>query len=345
LLSKVDTPIALIFDGSLRLADVPLPERKRGDVLIKVSLAGLCATDIEITRGYVPGFSGILGHEFIGHIAEADDPALVGKRATAEINCACGNCEFCRRGLERHCPQRSVIGIVNRAGCMAEYIIVPRENVVEVPASIRDTEAIFIEPLAAALEIMEQLSISPEHSVLLLGDGKLAQLIGRALKPTGCSITAVGKHPHKLSLLRDCGIVVIAAEAFAPRPVYDIVIEAAGNPAAFHRALQCVKPRGTIVLKSTYAGSSTLDASQIVVNEITLIGSRCGRLEAAIAFLREYAPDLSPLISATFPLDKALEAFDAALRKENLKIVLEMQAGGIQSSPNNSSSSIRHSAW
>jgi len=336
---------ALIFDGALHLADVPLPERKRGDVLIKISQAGICNTDIEITRGYVPGFSGILGHEFIGHVAEADAPALVGKRVTAEINCACGNCEFCRRGLGRHCPQRTVIGIVNRAGSMAEYIAVPRENIIEVPASIRDTEALFIEPLAAALEIVEQVRISPEHSVLLLGDGKLAQLIGRALKPAGCSITAIGKHPKKLSLLRDCGIAAIAADALAPQPVYDIVIEAAGNPAAFHRALQCVKPRGSIVLKSTYAENSAFNPSQIVVNEITLIGSRCGRLEAAIAFLREYAPDLSPLISATFPLDKALEAFDAALQRENLKIVLEMQAGGIQSSPNNSSSSIKHSAW
>lgn len=312
---------AVTYDRKLSLSEVPKLRFYENETLIRVTHAGICNTDHEITAGYVPGFSGIIGHEFIGIVEESETSDLIGKRVTAEINCACGSCEYCRQGLGRHCPKRTVLGIIGRSGAMAEYVSVPVENVVTIPDEIPDERAVFIEPLAAALEILEQLPITPKHTVLLIGDGKLALLIAYVLASTGCRTTIVGKHPEKLAKVRHLDLEIQTLDRFT-NGAYDIVVEAAGKPAAFDTALRNVKPRGTIVLKSTYAERITIDMAPVVVNEITLIGSRCGRFPAAIRFLEEHKPALENLISDRFPLSRAEEAFVRSAESKSLKVVL-----------------------
>ncbi|HEX8949968.1 MAG TPA: alcohol dehydrogenase catalytic domain-containing protein [Dissulfurispiraceae bacterium] len=300
-----------------------MPVRKNGEVLIKVSMAGICNTDHEITRGYVPGFRGVIGHEFFGYVEDADNKSLTGRRVTAEINNACGKCEFCVKGLGRHCSNRTVLGIINRDGAMAEYVTVPEENVVEIPPDIPDAHAIFIEPLAAALEILEQVRIGKEQSALLIGDGKLALLIALVMQTTGCDLTMLGKHSEKLAIAGDAGIKTVLLESFR-KSAYDIIIEASGNPSAFQLGLECLKPRGIFILKSTYTGGFSFNPSSIVVNEITLIGSRCGRFAEAIRFLEQHKPPLEKLISAEYPLEEALAAFKRSEQPGALKVVLQI---------------------
>ncbi len=314
---------ALWFQDHLEVRDIPAPKRLKGDVLIRVTRAGICNTDLEITRGYVPGFRGVPGHEFIGIIEEADDTSLIGKRATAEINCSCGACDFCQSGLGRHCPHRTVIGIVNRQGAFAEYIAVPVSHVVLLPDSVPDTQAIFIEPLAAALEILSQVPIDPVSRVLLLGDGKLAQLIARVLCSTGCSPTVVGKHAGKLDLLRGLPLTPVLLSDFAVSP-HDVVIEATGNSTALELGLACTRPRGTLVLKSTYAAPFSFNPSSIVVNEITLVGSRCGLFTNALEFLATNRPQLESLITASYPLHRGPQAFQRSSDSQVMKVILEM---------------------
>jgi threonine dehydrogenase-like Zn-dependent dehydrogenase len=311
-------------NGILTLQDCKKPVRQAGEVLIRVSCAGICSTDLEIVKGYVPGFSGIPGHEFFGHVEEADDASLIGKRVTAEINCACGSCDCCRSGLRRHCPHRTVLGITKRDGAFAEHIAVPQENVVIIPDDIPEPSAILIEPLAAAIEILEQLPVSPDQSVLLVGDGRLAQLIGCAFLANGIPLTVVGKHGVKLAHLGQHGARTILLDKFTRSP-FDIVVEASGKTAGFELALACVKPRGTIVLKSTYAGGFQFNPSSVVVNEITLVGSRCGRFSEALRFLRKYKPALSYMISASYPFSQSLRAFEKSKEKDALKVILEME--------------------
>jgi threonine dehydrogenase-like Zn-dependent dehydrogenase len=315
---------AVFFDGQLHVDDMPMPWPGPGEALIKVVSAGICNTDLEITRGYVPGFRGIPGHEFIGLVEAADDKALIGRRATAEINCACGACEFCKQGLGRHCVNRSVLGIVNRSGAFAEYVAVPRENVVEIPPEIADDDALFIEPLAAALEILDQVALSPEKSVLLLGDGKLALLIALAVQSCGCSLLVVGKHREKLRFFENLGITTVILNDFK-KSSYDVVVEASGNPSAFSLGLECVKPRGVFVLKSTYATDFPFNPALVVVNEITLVGSRCGVFSKAIEFMLSRTPPLHEFISAEFPINQALKAFEYSQRPDALKVVLRMK--------------------
>lgn len=313
---------ALVFDGQLHLEDRPAPVRPPGQVLIRVSLAGICNTDHEIVRGYVPEFSGVLGHEFVGRIVEADDFSLIGRRATAEINCACGACSFCRQGLGRHCPQRTVLGIVGRDGAMAEYVVVPRENLVLLPDSLPDRAAVFIEPLAAACAILEQVNITADHRVLLLGDGKLAILIAFVLLSTGCRLTVVGKHREKLDLLVGRQLSLQLLDQFQPH-AYDIVIEATGKADGFSRAMECVRPRGTIVIKSTYAGALSWNPAALVVNELTIIGSRCGRFEDALAFLARQELPFTWMVSGVFPLNQAVDAFRLSETPESFKVLLD----------------------
>jgi len=313
---------ALVFNTGLSLRDVALPARRPGEALVRVIAAGICNTDIEITRGYIPGYSGIPGHEFIGVVEEADSPALVGRRVTAEINCGCSVCESCRSGMERHCPARTVLGIVNRDGVFAEFVRIPEKNIVSVPSAIPDDRALFIEPLAAALEILEQVRITSDRRVLLIGDGKLAILIALALKPTGCCLTVVGKHDDRLARFNRFGIgTTLRLDRFTPAP-YDIVIEASGNPSGFELGLACVKPRGIFILKSTYAAPLQFNPAPVVVNEITLIGSRCGRFGDAIAFLLSSGAPLEELITHSFPLEKGVEAFAKATMPGTMKVVL-----------------------
>ncbi|MBD3242302.1 MAG: alcohol dehydrogenase catalytic domain-containing protein [Chitinivibrionales bacterium] len=314
---------AVVFDGALGLRDVPRPARGKGDVLIRVAKAGICNTDHEIVRGYMPGFTGILGHEFVGVVTEAADASLVGARVTAEINCACGTCAYCRRGLGRHCPHRTVLGIVNRDGAFAEYVSVPAPNVVAVPDDIDDTRAVFIEPLAAACEVLEQVSVLPEHEVLVIGDGKLALLVAMVLHSTGCRISIAGKHERKLALLNRYDVETLPAGGFGGRR-FDIVVEACGNPDAFAEAVAATKPRGTLVLKSTYADPLTFNPAPIVVDEITVVGSRCGQFADAVRFMREHHPPLESLVTAVYPLSEAVAAFERSERSDSLKVILEV---------------------
>lgn len=314
---------AVIFDGKLHIDSVPVPQTNEHEVLIKVTKAGICNTDHEIICGYIPGFKGIPGHEFIGIVKEADDISRIGKRCTAEINCACGTCEYCIKGLGRHCPERTVLGIVNRDGVFAEYVAVPEENVVIIPDNIPDNHAIFIEPLAAALEILEQVNIEKDTEVLLLGDGKLGLLIGFVLSSIDSNVTIVGKHRKKLSVLDNNNIKTALLDDYIDGK-FDIVIEATGNPSAFSKALLNVKPRGTVILKSTYAGAFNFNPSPIVVNEITIIGSRCGRFSDAVDFLCKYDIPLEKLITKEIKLKDAIEAFDYSAKPDTLKVILNI---------------------
>jgi len=315
---------AVVFDGKkLFVTKTPLPVPGNNEVLVKVLKAGICNTDLEITRGYVPDFNGIPGHEFVGIIAEACDTSIIGKRCTAEINYGCGTCDYCRNGMERHCPKRTVLGIINRNGAFAEYIAVPVKNITFIPDAIPDNRAVFIEPLAAALEILDQISITAKHTVLLWGEGKLGLLIGQVLSTTGCSLTIAGKHADKMAFIENNKVKKVLAENFQDGK-YDIVIEATGNPSVFNRALLNVKPRGTLVLKSTYANDITFNPSSVVVDEITILGSRCGRFAEAIAFMSKNDIPFERLISREFHISSALEAFEYSAKPGILKVVLDV---------------------
>jgi threonine dehydrogenase-like Zn-dependent dehydrogenase len=270
------------------------------------------------------GFNGILGHEFIGTIADASLSVSSAKRVTAEINCGCGQCALCKSGDERHCASRTVLGIANRDGAFAEYISVPPRNIHQIPNPISDSNALFIEPLAAALEILEQVQINPDQRVLIIGDGKLAQLIAHVIASTGCELYVVGKHPEKLDYLGNLPISTITLKELDRVGMFDIVVEASGSPDGFSSAVSIVKPRGTLVLKSTYAQPLTWNPAALVINEITLIGSRCGRFEPAIRFLVEKKPDFSYLIEQHYAIDDAIAAFEHAGKKGALKIILDM---------------------
>jgi len=314
---------AIVFDGEVRLDEVSRPA-KNDEALIRVSRVGICNTDIEIIQGYA-GFHGILGHEFVGVVESAPDDALIGKRVVGEINAGCGQCELCLRGDPRHCRTRTVLGIVNRSGAMAEYVSLPSRNLIVVPDVITDEEAVFTEPVAAACEILEQITITADDNVAVIGDGKLGLLIAQVLATTGCSLTHIGKHPAKLEITAKRGITThllteSTSSDFATR--FDVVVEASGAGNGFKLAQQIVRPRGTIVMKSTIHGDVPFDATTIIVNEITLIGSRCGRFENALALLEQQKIDVKSMISETFPLSQGVEAIQFAQQPGVLKVQL-----------------------
>ncbi len=311
---------ALFFDQQLSLVDVPIPVPQKGEALIQTILAGICNTDVEITRGYM-GFRGVLGHEFVGKVVECAESEWVGQRVVGEINCGCGQCPACSSGLSRHCPYRTVLGILNKDGAFAEYLTLPIRNLHVVPEGISDQEAVFVEPLAAALEILDQVSITPQDRVLLVGDGKLALVIAQILHTTGCTLCCVGKYPAKLKLLHPLGIETCLVRDYTPQQ-FDMVIEASGSPEGFHLALKSLRPRGTFVLKSTYAGDLHWNPASLVIDEITLIGSRCGRFEAALPFLQDHALFFSTLITRIFGLSEAVEALRYAQQPGVLKVLL-----------------------
>jgi len=298
--------------------DVPWPERS-GEAVVRPILAGICNTDLELVRGYYP-FTGIPGHEFVG-IVEEGPPDLAGKRVTGEINAVCERCPSCAAGRSSHCLKRTVLGIVNRNGAFAERLSLPYSNLHIVPDEITHQEAVFIEPLAAALRIQEQVSISTDQRVLVIGDGKLGQLVAQTVALTGCVLTVVGRHRRKLDLLQARGITTASEESIA-KGSFDIAIECTGNASGFALARNALRPGGTLVMKSTYAGDLTFNASATVVDEITLIGSRCGPFAPAIDLLRTGRIDVEPMIDATYPLSDALAAFEHASRPGVLKILL-----------------------
>ncbi|GAB1545006.1 alcohol dehydrogenase catalytic domain-containing protein [Scytonema sp. NUACC21] len=301
--------------------DIPIPEAPVGEALVRVLCAGVCNTDLELKRGYYP-YSGILGHEFVG-VVEQGPQHLVNRRVVGEINAVCGKCRFCLRGEPTHCENRTVLGIVNRNGAFADYLCLAVENLHLVPDNVPTEIATFTEPLAAALEIQQQVQLHSDNRVLVVGDGKLGQLVAQTLALTGCDLLVVGRHQDKLAYLEARGIKTGLRDAVTDK-AFDISVECTGNSEGFAIAQRALRPRGTLVLKSTYAGKLSLDASSLVVDEITLIGSRCGSFAPALELLAEEKVDVKPLIHARYPLTEGLAAFERAQTKGVLKVLLEM---------------------
>lgn len=311
------------LDGRLQLRGVAKPAAA-GEALVRVTLAGICNTDLEIVRGYA-NFQGTLGHEFVGVVEESPDRAQIGRRVVGEINAGCGECELCLRRDPRHCLNRTVLGIVARDGAFAEYLRLPAVNLRPVPEAVSDRAAVFTEPLAAACEILDQVPIGPAYRVAVLGDGKLGQLIARVIQTTGCDLLLIGKHVGKLELAKRAGIRTVwhGDLTISPRERFDLVVEATGSPGGFATALDLTRPRGILVLKSTFHGPVSIDTSRIVVDEISLIGSRCGRFDRALAMLAEGKVDLAPLIAAEFPLADGVAAMDKAAQPGMMKVLLK----------------------
>jgi len=316
---------AIIFDGELKFVnDYPVPEPGKGEALIKVDLAGICNTDLEIIKGYM-NFRGIIGHEFVGVVERlvGDDHHFMGKRVVGEINCGCGVCEYCRGGSKRHCPARTTLGIEGRNGALAEHLVLPVDNLFEVPESVKDEEAVFTEPLAAAYEILEQIHVKPTDRVLVMGDGKLGLLIALVLHWSQAKVVLAGKHEKKLAIARDQGVPTMALKELVVKKVFDIVVEATGSPEGLETAFHYVKPRGVIVLKTTVAEGTNTNLAPIVVDEIHVVGSRCGPFEPALRSLSEKCIRLGPLISGIFSFSRAAEAFEKAKEKDSLKVLID----------------------
>lgn len=315
-------------NNRIELRDIPQPHEPN-EVLVKIRKAGICSTDLELVNGYYP-YTGVLGHEFVGEVVsftpspspEGRGELKVGDRVVGEINAVCGQCEQCLNGRPTHCENRTVLGIVNRDGTFAEYTHLPIANLHKVPASVPDEMAVFTEPLAAALEIQEQINIKPNDRVLLIGAGRLGQLIAQTLALTGCDLRVVARHAHQQELLTSRGIRIIAAED-VQRWRWDVVVEATGSPSGFALARQALRPRGTLVLKSTYKGEMNVNFSSIVVDEVNIIGSRCGPFEPALRLLESKQVDPTVLIDDEFSLDDALKAFERAAQAGTLKVLIQ----------------------
>ena len=311
---------ALLFDGQLRLVgDYPQPDLLPGEALIRPHLVGICNTDIEITRGYM-NFHGVLGHEFVGTVAACHDPAWIGRRVVGEINAACRRCPTCARGDESHCPQRTTLGINRRDGAMADLFSLPLACLHEVPDSLPDSAAVFTEPLAAALEILERSHLRPTERVAVIGDGKLGLLCAQVLRLPGCEVVVGGHHPERWDLLRTLGMTVERAEQI--QGSFDVVVDCTGHPSGLAVARQLVRPRGRLVLKSTFASDSPLNLSMLVVDEVALLGSRCGPFAPALRLLDRGLVVVEPLIAGSFALRDGPSAFRAAAGK--LKVLLEV---------------------
>lgn len=315
--------LAMSFDGRVVLSpDYPKPRCTHGDVLIEVSKAGICSTDLEIVKGYM-GFRGVMGHEFVGK-AVGGSRLWKNKRVVGEINCVCRKCDMCKSGLANHCRNRTVLGIDGRDGCFAEYVALPGRNCHEVPDSVSDSEAVFIEPLAAAFQIIRQVKLTQSDRVVVLGDGRLAQLIVRVLRLCLRRTVMVGRHQAKLDAAEKQGVQAVLEDDFVAAKDADVVVDATGSPSGFELAMRTVRPRGTIVLKSTFATAGGMNLAPLVIDEITVVGSRCGPFPEAIAALARGDVDVSALISAEFALQDGLAALDAARRPENIKVLLDV---------------------
>lgn len=308
----------------LRVADVPAPAVD-GDVLVRVRLSGICNTDLEIARGYA-GFEGTLGHEFVGVIEKAADPdggLLTGTRVVGEINAGCGRCDLCRGGDSRHCAHRTVLGIVGRDGAHAEFLKLPMVNLLPVPAEISDEQAVFTEPLAAACGILERASVHDHSQVAVIGDGKLGLLCAQVLVTTGAKVTLIGKHKNKLQIAGRRGINTrLVRETKGQTREFDLVVEASGSASGFELALDLLRPRGVLVLKSTFHGATEINAARIVVDEISVVGSRCGRFAPALELLRTGKIDVQNLISEEFALSEGVRAMARAADANVMKVLL-----------------------
>ena len=320
---------AVVFDkdNKLKLVDnyeKPIPQR--GEALVRVTLAGICNTDYEITKGYM-GYVGVLGHEAVGVVEDVngDDKSLVGKRVVPEISYGCKdpNCEWCAKRNYRHCPNRHTLGIWHKDGVFAQYFTMPTEVLFEVPENVPDKQAVFVEPLAAALEINEQLHIKPMDKVVVLGDGKLGLITALALNAQNLNVTLVGKHQNKLDIAKAQGVKTALLSDFPIEKKYDVVVEATGSVNGFETSLALTKPRGVLVLKSTVATGKELNLAPIVIDEITVLGSRCGQFPPALRLLASEKIDFSPLISAEYSIDDAIEGFEKNKQKDVLKVLLK----------------------
>ncbi len=334
---------ALVFDKELKFVEnYEKPVPKQGEALVRVNLAGICNTDYEITKGYM-GYEGILGHEAVGVVEDvniAPTPKseistlpqgegkhpLIGKRVVPEISYGCKDpdCEWCAKKNYRHCPNRHTLGIWRKDGVFAQYFTMPVEVLFEVPDNVPDTQAVFVEPLAAALEINEQLHIKPMDKVVVLGDGKLGLITALALNAQNINVTLVGKHQNKLDIAKAQGVKTALLSDFKTEKIYDVVVEATGSVNGFETSLALTKPRGTLVLKSTVATGKELNLAPIVIDEITVLGSRCGQFPPALRMLESGKVDFSPLISGIYSIDEAQKAFEKNKEKDTLKVLLKM---------------------
>lgn len=318
---------ALRFEHErLGLAEVDAPQGEAREALVRVTLAGVCNTDLEIVRGYA-GFAGTLGHEFVGVVESAPDaPQLVGRRVVGEINAGCGVCELCAGGDARHCPRRTVLGIHGRDGAFAEFLRLPAVNLLPVPDEIEDERAVFAEPLAAACGISERVELRDGMRVAVVGDGKLGLLCAQAIRAqaAGAFVTLVGRHENKLDIARARGVETVLVEELGGdlAQTFDVVVEASGAASGFALAARLTRPRGALVLKSTFHGATEIDAARIVVDEISIVGSRCGRFAPALELLRRDAVDVSSLITDQFALADGVRAMQRATESGVLKVLL-----------------------
>ena len=312
--------------GRVRLRRLPLPRVPEGFARIRLLAAGICSTDLELQRGYY-GFSGTPGHEFVGEVVavsgtNGDESKWIGKRVAGEINLACGTCAWCKRGLGRHCPTRTVLGIVKHPGAFREFLTLPIRNLHRVPPSIPTEHAVFIEPVAAACEILDQVKIPKGERVAVLGDGKLGLLVAQVLQAHGARVHLFGRHKDKMRLVEPAGVTTEVAPKKFPAASWPFVVDATGSSEGLRAAVSLCIPRGTVIMKSTVHGLVSIDTAPAIVNEITLVGSRCGRFEASIPLLAAGKVNVGSLISEEFPLSQAPKAFAQAARKGVLKILL-----------------------
>ena len=314
---------ALIFDGGARIEEVANPVRGEGESLIRVLTAGVCNTDLELLNGYMD-FTGIPGHEFVGIVERSDNKELVGKRVVGEINCVCHTCDFCQREMPNHCTNRTVLGILNRAGAFAEYLTLPDENLHVVPDGVEDDVAVFAEPLAAAHRILEQVKIEQTDKVIVLGAGKLGQLIAQVLNPETKHLRVIGRKDWKLEILRHQNIVAVDTTELIQRNSTDFVIDATGSYEGFARAIELVRPEGTIILKTTITHPTALEMSVPVINEVRIVGSRCGPFRPALESLATAAVTVGPLVSEAYDLDDAVHALQRASAPEVLKVLIHL---------------------
>jgi alcohol dehydrogenase len=323
---------ALVFENNLSFRPRhPEPAAADGDVLIKVRQAGICATDLEIVRGFM-GFTGILGHEFVGEVVSAPDNNLVGQRVCAEINIVCGRCDLCLSGLSSHCRNRSVLGIQKHDGAFADFLRLPAANLHALPRTVDDDTAVFVEPLAAAFQILKQVKVDGKGDstggrkwVTVLGDGRLGLLVAQVLRNANCPVRVIGNHPEKLALCEKWQIRSRPVADIMPRHDQDVVVDCTGSASGFELAMQMVRPRGTIVLKSTFAAAKAINLAPLVIDEITVIGSRCGPFREAIRALAEKQVDVASLIHRRMRLDQGIEAMELAGRAGVLKVILTME--------------------
>lgn len=312
---------AIRFDGRQAVLDDNYPDPKPGESLIRVDLAGLCGTDLEILDGYM-GYKGVLGHEFVGTVLKSKNPEMIGKRVVGEINAGCGACDYCAKGMGRHCPGRTVLGILGRDGAFADLLSLPESNLHQIPDSISDEQAVFVEPLAAAFEITEQVRLKPEWSVAVVGDGRLAHLITQVLGLSCPNVSCFGRHQNKLARLERFGITTRIGITSSDEQRFDLVVESSGSNSGFGDASRLVRPRGTIVLKSTVASRGGQDLTAAVINEVTLVGSRCGLFKPAIEALASGIISVESLSDSTFSLERFPEAVTHAKRPDTMKVFL-----------------------